>query len=74
MVSFYLLLNDIKVVPVIPLLDDIVSFGDIPLEHGVNNVAELLRLQGFEQEDPLHCVQETCSLVVGFGMNNLING
>ena len=40
---------DVEVVAVVPLADDVVTGGDPPLEHGVEDLAELLRIERAEQ-------------------------
>ena len=56
--------NDIKIVPVIILLDNVVAFGDLSLEHCVYDVSKLLGLQRSEEQNVLHCLHQGLSLHV----------
>ena len=67
----FLPLNDIEVVPVCPLGDDVLSLDDLPVEHGVEDLVQLLGVQGAEEQDALHGLQQTLALDIGLRVDHL---
>ena len=65
------LVNDIEVVPVISLVNNVVSWVDFPLKHGIEDIRLLLWFQRFEQEDCFHHRLQTHSLRISLGVDQL---
>ena len=65
------LVYDVEIVPVVARVDDVLPLDHLPVEHGVEYLPQLMRLEGAEEQDVLHGLQQALPLDVGLRMDDL---